>query len=342
MELGGVSGRPYDESSTTQNRELPQLQSLRIALLRDSGTPRVPNIPLAPLEPNASGVHESSNLSKGASTSGARLPTLTELLTAARTENTSQPFPESRFNVDTPPRPILPAFVSLRALERFPYSLNEFHEDPTLQASRKRRRIDTSDDLFGEHLQLPIPQTQKESRPPPFGPLAIVNGLNEPPPNAALLPPIESGSVTKLLDKPTKYGLVHDPERSSSPSIRTQQKGKREGRIEEILDNSDDDGDTDALAENQTNQLSNEVTSERIPQHSPGDSDEPIAGKARGLSRKNTRKWTEEETTCLLKGALKCGIGNWAAILAQPDLKFNKRSAANLKDRYEEVSRIFL
>jgi hypothetical protein len=45
------------------------------------------------------------------------------------------------------------------------------------------------------------------------------------------------------------------------------------------------------------------------------------------------RKWTDEETTALLRGVVKCGIGNWTAILAQPELKFNKRTASNLKDR---------
>jgi hypothetical protein len=61
---------------------------------------------------------------------------------------------------------------------------------------------------------------------------------------------------------------------------------------------------------------------------------EPISPKTRGRSRKNLRKWTDEETISLLRGVIKCGIGNWKEILAQPELNFNKRSASNLKDRY--------
>ena len=89
--------------------------------------------------------------------------------------------PKHRHPHEAPPKPILPSFVNLRALERFPYS--SFDDDSS--HARKRRRVDVQADSFGEHLQLPIPQSQKEQRPPPFGPFAILNGLNEPPPNAA-------------------------------------------------------------------------------------------------------------------------------------------------------------
>jgi hypothetical protein len=65
---------------------------------------------------------------------------------------------------------------------------------------------------------------------------------------------------------------------------------------------------------------------------------EPLSPKTRGRSRKNLRKWTDEETISLLRGVVRCGIGNWKEILAQPELNFNKRSASNLKDRYGIVS----
>ena len=328
--------RLFDEpTSTAHIRELPQLQSLRIGRIR-----HVPSIPF-PLEPNASGgVHETNKVP------AANLPTLTELLNAARTKNTTTTTTTTTTHNDTqhvvtmasegsridstmPPRPILPAFVNLRALERVPYS---FHEDGNHlnnnnnNNTNKRRRVD--DDSFGQdHLQLPIPQAHKEPRPrPPFGPFAIVNGLNEPPPNAALLPPIESGSVARLLARPTKDG--------SNVSI-SPGKSKREGRIEEILDapvDDDENDNVDGRIDNETNEMSNESKSRDVRRQLPGLSD---TRNTRGPLCKNQRKWSEEETACLLKGALKLGIGNWTEILAQPDLKFNKRSATNLKDRYE-------
>lgn len=176
--------RPLDESLL---RELPQL-SLRIAPLREPVSSRTLSVP-SPLEPNASGARDSNNISNSNSNSGKiqanakeGLPTVTEFLNAARIRKTESSG-DSQSNVERPPRPILPAFVNLRALEKFPFSSS--FDDDALQGPRKRRRRDPQADSFSEHLQLPIPQAQKEQRPPPFGPFAILNGLNEPPPNMA-------------------------------------------------------------------------------------------------------------------------------------------------------------
>lgn len=180
--------RPLDESLL---RELPQL-SLRIAPLREPVSSRTLSVP-SPLEPNASGTRDSNNISNSNSKNGkipanakTGLPTVTEFLNAARIKKT-EPSADSQSNVERLPKPILPAFVNLRALEKFPFSSS--FDDDALQGPRKRRRRDPQADSFSEHLQLPIPQAQKEQRPPPFGPFAILNGLNEPPPNAALLHP---------------------------------------------------------------------------------------------------------------------------------------------------------
>ena len=328
--------RPLDESLI---RELPQLQSLRIAPLRQPVSTRTLSVP-SPLEPNASGVRESSAAPKN-STSNANapetLPTLTELLNAARTEKTDSSV-DSLLNYDPPPKPILPAFVNLRALERFPYS--SFDDDSS--HTRKRRRLDNPE-TFSEHLQLPRPQAQKEQRPPPFGPFAILNGLNEPPPNAALLPPIEAGSIPQILNTPANN---YDSTKSVRISNLDGQTERREGRIEDLLDCPLDDKAShvghNKPSDQPTRQPAEQVECEEAESGAKNDHqeaterrDEPLSPKSRGRSRKNTRKWTEEETTALLRGVVKCGIGNWKAILAQPELKFNKRTACNLKDRYE-------
>lgn len=336
--------RPLDESLI---RELPQFQSVRIAPLRQPVSSRALSVP-SPLEPNASGVRESSTVSKPNSNASVpeTLPTLTEFLNAARTKKNGSAV-ESLLSFEPPPKPILPAFVNLRALERFPYS--SFDDDNS--HAHKRRRLALQPDTFSEHLQLPRPQAQKE-RPPPFGPFAILNGLNEPPPNAALLPPIEAGSIPQLLNKPTKDSPAGEH------SVRTtksdgQDSEKREGRIEEILDSPIDDKAVDAVRgpreerptgthgiyedRNHTVEIgTKDVTEDRNKDSDsqPTENSEPLSPKTRGRSRKNTRRWTDEETTALLRGVLKCGIGNWKTILAQPELKFNKRTASNLKDRY--------
>lgn len=335
--------RPLDDSLV---RELPQFRSLRIAPIRQPVSSRSLSIP-SPLEPNASGVRDSNTVSKAnpANTNVPEtLPTLTEFLNAARTKKSDSSV-DSLLSFEPPPKPILPAFVNLRALERFPYS--SFDDDSS--HARKRRRLDVQTDSFSEHLQLPRPQAQKEQRPPPFGPFAILNGLNEPPPNAALLPPIEAGSIPQLLNKPTKNSSADAPPARISKSD-GQPAERREGRIEDILDSPLDGKFGEAVRDNDENRSTRRHapnqdrcdgagkgpgngTDDDRPQPTV-DGDEPLPPKTRGRSRKNTRRWTDEETTALLRGVVKCGIGNWTAILAQPELKFNKRTASNLKDRY--------
>ncbi|KAH2608905.1 hypothetical protein KXW34_005514 [Aspergillus fumigatus] len=339
MDPNGTLSRPLDESLY---RELPQLQSLRIAPLRQPVSSRLLSAP-SPLEPNATGISE-PNASSKPNTPGANqpanLPTLTEFLNAAQSKKNGRAV-DTLLSLEPPPKTILPAFVNLRALERFPYS--SFDDD---SLARKRRRLDVQTDSFGEHLQLPIPQAQKEHRPPPFGPFAILNGLNEPPPNAALLPPIEPGSITQLLTKPSRdVAVVESVTLTATTTAAAQTAERREGRIKDILDSPI--VDKTASADQDPVEANHSVNGATVDRPG-GDSDksesdktppraddvEPLSPKTRGRSRKNVRKWTEEETTALLRGVVKCGIGNWTAILAQPELKFNKRSASNLKDRF--------
>ncbi|KAJ5555075.1 hypothetical protein N7461_003545 [Penicillium sp. DV-2018c] len=344
MESGNAL-RPFDESLL---RELPQL-SLRIAPLREPVSSRTLSVPL-PLEPNASGARDSNNISNSGSNSGkvpanakASLPTVTEFLNAARTKNTELST-DAQSNVERPPRPILPAFVNLRALEKFPFSSS--FDDDALQGPRKRRRRDLQSDSFNEHLQLPIPQAQKEQRPPPFGPFAILNGLNEPPPNAALLPPIEAGSdISQLLIKPSGGDAAVD----SGSLVSThevvaegQPVERRDAKLEEILgtsldaeeddDHNDNDGDVESTDPVVSDTREPDHLNKSKTSHPKSGQDAPMSPKSRGRSRKNIRRWTDEETTSLLRGVLKCGIGNWTAILAQPELEFNQRTASNLKD----------
>ncbi|KNG80356.1 MYB DNA-binding domain protein [Aspergillus nomiae NRRL 13137] len=341
MDSNGTFARSFDESLT---RELPQLQSLRIAPLRQPVSSRILSIP-SPLEPNASGVREPNSIPKTNNSTGV-LPGrndssgLTESVNAARAKKIDHTV-DAVSSLQPPPKPILPEFVNLRALERFPYS--SFDDD---SHARKRRRLEVQADSFGEHLQLPIPQAHKEPRPPPFGPFAILNGLNEPPPNAALLPPIEPGSITQLLTKPSRGTSFVEPVLLTANTIvESQSVERREGRIHEILDSPVGENTVDGEQTTIEGGLFDDASVDPIG-HEKGDlqtdkeaqpcaeEKEPLSPKTRGRSRKNLRKWTEEETTALLRGVVKCGIGNWTAILAQPELKFNKRSASNLKDRF--------
>ncbi|THG95737.1 hypothetical protein EW026_g5963 [Hermanssonia centrifuga] len=50
-------------------------------------------------------------------------------------------------------------------------------------------------------------------------------------------------------------------------------------------------------------------------------------------TKKQRRKWTAQETQMLVDGCQKWGVGNWKAILNDPELKFDNRSPVDLKDR---------
>ncbi|KAL4924874.1 telomere repeat binding factor family protein [Aspergillus undulatus] len=325
--------RSFDESLI---RELPHL---RIAPLREPVSSRNLRVPLT-LEPNANRIRESGTIPKNGNPAGT-LPPLNEPTGAANLiEGTTNPArlkndftPESL--LEPPPRPILPAFVNLRALERFPYS--SFDDDG--HQSRKRRRIDLQPESFGEHVQLPMPHTQKEQRPPPFGPFAILNGLNEPPPNAALLPPIEAGSITQLLTKPSRDSIYVEPGLlTTSFTSDTTSGERREGRIADILDSpvTEKPSPCEAVSDNdKAAQSKHERDVTESTEAKPAeDTDAPLSPKTRGRSRKNIRRWTDDETIALLRGVISCGIGNWKEILAQQESNFNKRSASNLKDRF--------
>ncbi|KAK0445031.1 uncharacterized protein EV420DRAFT_1622672 [Desarmillaria tabescens] len=62
---------------------------------------------------------------------------------------------------------------------------------------------------------------------------------------------------------------------------------------------------------------------------SPENDDWPQA-----TEKKLRKKWSAEETQMLVDGCNKHGVGNWKAILSDPDLKFDNRSPVDLKDRF--------
>ncbi|OKL63565.1 hypothetical protein UA08_01927 [Talaromyces atroroseus] len=338
-----LSSSPPNEPSLPQIRDVhSQLPALRIAPLRQPVPRRIwSTAPPFPLKPEIT-AHPAAATNASAASGGSnlpeRLPTLEEFVHAARTSDTDLRSSEGN-HLDSnvlpgPPKTILPAFINLQTVENLPY-LFEDHNSLS-----KRRRIDVLGDHFAsEHLQLPVPQTQNEKKPPPFGPFAILNGLNEPPPNAALFPPIEP-TLPPILTRPTN----EPPEFAISEKQTERHADKRELRLAELLDpNSLERPAVDDAEQWRLGQAPINHRNESAGQHSTnkerslakfGDTNEPLSPKTRGRSRKNLRKWTEQETTDLLKGVVKCGIGNWTAILQQPELNFNKRSAANLKDRF--------
>ncbi|KAI0393042.1 hypothetical protein F5Y17DRAFT_327837 [Xylariaceae sp. FL0594] len=66
----------------------------------------------------------------------------------------------------------------------------------------------------------------------------------------------------------------------------------------------------------------------------PIGSDQLPAGKVKRRPAKPRRKWSEKETSDLLLGVSKHGVGKWTDILGDPNFHFNDRTAGDLKDRF--------
>ncbi|RXG44763.1 hypothetical protein VDGE_02544 [Verticillium dahliae] len=162
----------------------------------------------------------------------------------------------------------------------------EGKDDP---ASKKRHRAMTNkDDLM--HLPQPVKKQKaaSQTRLPPMPP--IINGLHEPPPNAALFPPISSTEF----DTPDPDAAQRQPAARELPQV-------HEDKPMEV---------------------------------EPSKSQKPGNVKTRKKAMKPRRKWSESETTHLLLGVNRHGVGKWTDILADPEFNFNSRTAGDLKDRF--------
>ncbi|KAF3482300.1 MYB DNA-binding domain-containing protein [Arthroderma uncinatum] len=329
------------DDTTSQNREAHQLPHLRIAPLRDPIPPQSRKPP-SPLEPNAGAIREPKYASKPAPATASQpteLPTVAGFLNVtAPTDKPTGLAPSAApidpvSNPDNLPKTVLPAFINLRAVEKLPYS--SFDEEVL---PRKRRRVEQYGDTFGDHLQLPIPKNQKElpKQPPPFGPLTILNGLNEPPPNAALFPPIEPNGSPNILACSIQEAPSITKDQSSRKGERPAKKNvgitEPTSADTENVTGISSAGQTQVSAIDGIAQADTQYSVEGIDGEDTQRYNNGAAPKSQ--PRKKARKWTDEETHDLLRGVVRCGVGNWTSILAQPDLSFNERSAANLKDRF--------
>lgn len=66
---------------------------------------------------------------------------------------------------------------------------------PIQRGPRKRQKLQEYERI-ADFVQLPAPKTAKNDKPRPFQPVSVVNELHEPPPSAALFPPITPNEPT--------------------------------------------------------------------------------------------------------------------------------------------------
>lgn len=168
---------------------------------------------------------------------------------------------------------------------------DEMLDDIDDGAYQKRPYSHNTKDDF---VQLPQPlKKQRMSPQPPVMP-PIINGLHEPPPHAALFPPISAGSRASHEVYPMNPGQSF-----SNPW-------------------------EDRSLQNQ----------QHHQPWDPDYPVEKASAKTRKRATKPRRKWTEQETNQLLLGVNRHGVGKWTSILEDSDYSFNERTAGDLKDRF--------
>ncbi|KAH0843839.1 hypothetical protein FOPE_08574 [Fonsecaea pedrosoi] len=183
--------------------DLPALTDFQIAPLRNPAPSRHANVPL-PLEPVADNSLGNGRTNKTTthpveSPERRRAPSITpnDVLLAREAKRPHLAISEL-LEADHGPDPTptyLPSFISLAVVENSPVQAPSFLEHPQ---SLRHLRLDADSDHvaldWARHLPPPAQKENRHNRPTPLLP-AMVTGLHEPPPSAALLPSIDLDSL---------------------------------------------------------------------------------------------------------------------------------------------------
>ncbi|KAL0261845.1 hypothetical protein SLS55_003277 [Diplodia seriata] len=218
----------------------------------------------------------------------------------------------------------------------FSGSVNELLDNsgssaPGSNSPKKRRKVDGGSMGDQNIFTLPKPTlpVKKGARRPRIPPL--LQGLHQPPPNAGLFPPITGERVAREGCHPPP---PPPPSATTETSMAQQQKQKSTPPPRVELRASE------KVVPIESKRLSPSRAEGKGTQK-PTASDAATASSAKPSAKaqkpepsKRRKKWTEEETTTLLKGVAKFGIGNWKKILDCPDFSFDGRTAVDLKDRF--------
>jgi hypothetical protein len=169
-------------------------------------------------------------------------------------------------------------------------------EDTEEADDRKRRKID---DTTMRTLPKPAPAAkQKSTNKRHFLPPLLVP-LHEPPPDAGLIPSMTTEGIRRPLDKAPSREELHaeqHPQHAGCTLVAS------------------------------VKPIETETTKKTTANATK-------AAQA-AKSRRARHTWNEEETSDLLRGVAKFGIGNWKKILECSEYKFQSRTAVDLKDRF--------
>ncbi|KAK5063204.1 hypothetical protein LTR84_005281 [Exophiala bonariae] len=305
--------------------DLPALTDFQIAPLRDPAPTRPANVPL-PLEPLASNLLNNSR-QRDDDRVKRRAPKITpnDVLLAREAKKPHLAISElleGNDGQDILPTQ-LPSFISLSVVEKSPIQAPTSLEYAQT-AAQKRLRLDTDPDHVSldsiRRLPRPAQKDERQSRRAPLLP-AMVTGLHEPPPSAALLPSIDVASRPRVVRTVTSSKMhvkdmltQSDPSASPPPSVPVPSASSQE-----LV--------TAKQPSSSVNTPSHEAGFAVLDlQHTTSYRD--------NKPRRARRKWSEEETRGLLAGVQKYGIGKWKQILDDAAFSFCERSSVDLKDRY--------
>lgn len=237
--------------------------------------------------------------------------------------------------------------------------------DPLQDRPRKKQKQYDQD-----FVQLPKPQTKtQEDKPRPFRPIAILNELHEPPPSAALFPPITPNASQEEHDfspraRPEKNSNSERPvpakrkknERPTSITIKKLSRARLKwteheseqlvkgvaiygmGRWKSILEHPElqfQEGRTGPDLKDRFRTLFPRKSTVQGPEddntaNSPAaDSQSP----EKMPSRARKRHWTELEDAELEKGFKKYGF-QWNMMVKDNELHFEGRSGGQIRDRF--------
>ena len=190
---------------------------------------------------------------------------------------------------------------------------------PPAERERKKQKLD----YVQLPVQLPRPCTRQKAGkrlPPSFEPVPVLlNELHEPPPSAALFPPITpnnaswDGGKRRSLDQ--QRVLAEGTGRENAPVIERAEK--------QVQTHQEAEADSDS-AGTRTNVQ-----------------DSSKAKTTKRVCLRGRTDWTDAETECLHKGVAIHGKGKWKKILNHPGLSFQpNRTAVDLKDRCAVTSQL--
>lgn len=218
----------------------------------------------------------------------------------------------------------LPSFVSLSVVERSPTQKQASIGNTNDDFPNKRPRLESETDVSTHDRirLLPMPVQKDGQQKIPLLP-AMVTGLHEPPPSAALLPSMDTDSRPAIqrntASKMQVKDILLETQRVSNGRPPEQMLNTPEVPAAELprapeVETSTTDVETPSTA-----------TSAAAPIQFP---------KKDSKVRRARRKWSEAETQDLLAGVKKHGFGKWKQILNDATYTFADRTSIDLKDRY--------